>query len=200
MRERGLAVDGSSGLAVPSRPTARSWISAAAIILSRPRRVTGSMKLASGSEASLATSSGQWRGKVRRLTSCSPPGVTPMPPSASSARPSVVLGIRTCASSRSTGIWTYPAAVKALKEEGTLRHDCRLRQCQYLNNVIEQDHRAVKKRVWLAKSYVSFRTAWRRLQGIESVSTIRKRRARWAAKGDAVAQARFISRLFGLAT
>ena len=81
-----------------------------------------------------------------------------------------------------------------------MRHDCRLRQCQYLNNVIEQDHRAVKKRVWLAKSYVSFRTAWRRLQGIESVSTIRKRRARWAAKGDAVAQARFISRLFGLAT
>ena len=32
VRERGLAVDGSSGLAVPSRPTAQSWRSAAAAI------------------------------------------------------------------------------------------------------------------------------------------------------------------------
>ena len=31
----------------------------------------------------------------------------------------------------------YPAAVKALKAEGTLRRRCRLRQCKYLNNVIE---------------------------------------------------------------
>ena len=31
-----------------------------------------------------------------------------------------------------------------------------LRQCKYLNNVIEQDHRTVKKRVWLAKGYGLF--------------------------------------------
>ena len=93
----------------------------------------------------------------------------------------------------------YPAAVEALKAEGTLRRRCRLRQCKYLNNVVEQDHRTVKKRVWLAKGYGSFRTAWRTLRGIEAVSMIRKGRARWVAKGDAVAQARFISRLFGLA-
>jgi transposase, IS6 family len=93
----------------------------------------------------------------------------------------------------------YPAAFEALKAEGTLRRRCRLRQCKYLNNVVEQDHRAVKQRVWLAKGYGSFRTAWRTLRGIEAVSMIRKGRARWVAKGDVVAQVRFISRLFGLA-
>ncbi|HKE22594.1 MAG TPA: IS6 family transposase [Bryobacteraceae bacterium] len=30
----------------------------------------------------------------------------------------------------------YPAAVEALKAEGTLRRRCRLRQCKYLNNVV----------------------------------------------------------------
>jgi DDE domain len=49
----------------------------------------------------------------------------------------------------------YPAAVDALKAEGTLPHRVRLRQCNYLNNVIEQDHRTVKKRTWLAKVYFS---------------------------------------------
>jgi transposase, IS6 family len=31
----------------------------------------------------------------------------------------------------------YPAAVEELKVEGTLRRRCRLRQCKYLNNVVE---------------------------------------------------------------
>jgi transposase-like protein len=55
----------------------------------------------------------------------------------------------------------YPAAVEALKAEGTLRRRCRLRQCMYLNNVVEQDHRTVKQRTTLAKGYRSFQSAWR---------------------------------------
>ena len=38
----------------------------------------------------------------------------------------------------------YPAAVEALKAEGTLPRRVRLRQCKYLNNIVEQDHRTVK--------------------------------------------------------
>ena len=53
--------------------------------------------------------------------------------------------------------------------------------------------------VWLAKGYGSFATAWRTLQGIEAVNMIRKGRARWVAKGDTIAQAGFISALFGIA-
>src|SRR4030081_3428635 len=33
----------------------------------------------------------------------------------------------------------YPSAVEQLKTEGALRRRCPLRQCKYLNNVIEQD-------------------------------------------------------------
>ena len=85
--------------------------------------------------------------------------------------------------------------------ESRRRHSQRvaLRQCKYLNNVIEQDHRTVKKRVWLAKGYGTFQTAWRTLQGIETVHMIRKGRVRWLAKRDAVGQALFIAWLFGLA-
>ena len=69
---------------------------------------------------------------------------------------------------------------------------------KYLNNVIEQDHRIVKKRVWLVKGYGSFQSAWRTLQGIETVHMIRKGRVRWLAKNDALGQARFITDLFGI--
>ncbi len=49
----------------------------------------------------------------------------------------------------------YPAAVRSMKEEGTLPRRVRLPQCRYLNNVVEQDHRIVKKRVWLRKAIVT---------------------------------------------
>ena len=50
----------------------------------------------------------------------------------------------------------YPAAVEELKAEGAIPHRFALCQVKYLNNMIEQDHRTVKKRVWLAKGYGSF--------------------------------------------
>ena len=93
----------------------------------------------------------------------------------------------------------YPAAVDALKAEGWLPRRVHLRQCKYLNNVVEQDHRMVKKRAWLAKGYGSFVTAWRTIQGIEAVNMIRKGRVRWLAKGNAIAQASFIAALLGIA-
>jgi transposase, IS6 family len=68
-----------------------------------------------------------------------------------------------------------------------------------LNNIVEQDHRPVKKRVGLAKGYGSFQSAWRTLQGIETVHMIRKGRVRWLDKDDAVGQALFIAELFGIA-
>jgi len=41
----------------------------------------------------------------------------------------------------------YGSAIADIKKEGTLRHRCRHRPVQYLNNILEQDHRAVKRRV-----------------------------------------------------
>ena len=65
--------------------------------------------------------------------------------------------------------------------------------------MIEQDHRLVKKRVWLAKGYGSFQSAWRTLQGIETLHMIRKGRVKWLANDDALGQTLFISELFGIA-
>jgi IS6 family transposase len=93
---------------------------------------------------------------------------------------------------------SYPAAVESLKHEGIIRRRCRLRQCKYLNNVVEQDHRNVKRRTWLAKGYGSVPTAWRTLRGIEAMDMIRKGRARRVAKGDTVAQMKFVEKLFGI--
>ena len=92
----------------------------------------------------------------------------------------------------------YPAAVEGLKQEGIIRRRCQLRQCKYLNNVVEQDHRNVKRRTWLAKGYGSVPTAWRTLRGIEAMDMIRKGRARRVAKGDTVAQIKFVEKLFGI--
>jgi transposase, IS6 family len=63
----------------------------------------------------------------------------------------------------------YPRAMEELKADGTLRRTCRLRQCKYLNNIVEQSHRNVKRRTWLAKGYGSLVTACRTLRAIEAL-------------------------------
>ena len=79
-----------------------------------------------------------------------------------------------------------------------LRQRSRVRQSKYLNNIVEQDHRTVKRRSRLAMGYGSFAAAWRTLRGIEALNLIRKGRVRWVAKGDRVGQARFIGKSFGI--
>ena len=41
---------------------------------------------------------------------------------------------------------SYPEAFAASVKEKVLPSDCKLRRVKYLNNIIEQDHRAVRKR------------------------------------------------------
>ena len=41
----------------------------------------------------------------------------------------------------------YGSAISGVKKEGILRRRCRHRPVQYLNNIVEQDHRAIKRRV-----------------------------------------------------
>src|SRR6202166_1459799 len=49
----------------------------------------------------------------------------------------------------------YPAAMEDLKATGVIPRRVLLRQCRYLNNVIEQDHRSVKKRTAIFSFVVS---------------------------------------------
>lgn len=93
----------------------------------------------------------------------------------------------------------YPSAVEALKQAEQLPAHTLLRQVKYLNNIIEQDHRFIKRRVKPGLGFASFRTAWCTLRGYESMHMIRKGQVRGVARGDVVAQSRFIARLFGIA-
>jgi len=52
----------------------------------------------------------------------------------------------------------YGSAIADMKKEGTLRSRCHHRPVQYLNNIIEQDHRAIKRRVHAKQGFREFRT------------------------------------------
>ena len=53
--------------------------------------------------------------------------------------------------------------------------DIELRQCKYLNNIVEQDHRAVKRIVRPMLGFKVFRYARMLITGIETMHMIRKR-------------------------
>jgi len=95
---------------------------------------------------------------------------------------------------------SYPKAIAELKRSGQLSRRCRCRPVRYLNNIVEQDHRAVKRRARASQGFRSFRSAARTLQGIETVNMIGKGQVRWLAKGDIAGQVAFVSRLFGIQT
>ena len=48
------------------------------------------------------------------------------------------------------------------------------RQCKYLNNIVEQDHRNVKRRITITAGFKEFDSAQRTLEGIEVVNIIGK--------------------------
>jgi hypothetical protein len=58
----------------------------------------------------------------------------------------------------------YPKAVAELQAEGKLPPGCQLRPVKYLNNVLEQDHRFIKRLVRPGLGFFSFPTAWRTLR------------------------------------
>jgi len=70
--------------------------------------------------------------------------------------------------------------------------------CSYLNNNLEQDHRAIKRRVNASQGFRSFDGAWRTLQGYEVLHMIRKGQVRWLPKGDVAGQVQFVNDMFGL--
>jgi len=67
-----------------------------------------------------------------------------------------------------------------------------------LNNLIEQDHRFIKRLVKPGMGFFSFQTAWNTLQGYESMNMLRKGQVHGVKKGDITGQISFIASLFGL--
>jgi transposase-like protein len=69
----------------------------------------------------------------------------------------------------------------------------------YLNNILEQDHRFVKKRILASQWFRSVDGALNTIAGYEAMNIIRKGQIRRVARNDVVGQIRFIERTFGIA-
>ena len=93
---------------------------------------------------------------------------------------------------------SYPNVVAELKQEGKLGRRCRCRVCPYLNHIVEQDHRAIKRRVNASQGFRSFQGARRTIQGYEAVHMIRKGQVRWLPKGDVLGLLLFLNEILGL--
>ena len=90
----------------------------------------------------------------------------------------------------------YGSAISGVKKAGLLRRRCRHRPVQYLNNILEQDHRAIKRRVKAKQGFREFQAARRTIQGYEAMHMIRKGQARWVSGADVRRQIQFINNLF----
>jgi IS6 family transposase len=85
----------------------------------------------------------------------------------------------------------YARATEDLKQSGELGRGCHCRTSPYLNNILEQDHRFIKKRVNAGLGFRSAEGAWRTIEGYEAMHAIRKGQVRWLGKGDVVGQRQF---------
>jgi transposase-like protein len=71
----------------------------------------------------------------------------------------------------------YPAthtAIAELKMDGVLHIETKVWTSKYLNNIVEQDHRRVKQRVYPMLGFMNFRNATIAISGIELAQKIRK--------------------------
>ncbi|MGG3523308.1 IS6 family transposase [Bacillus pseudomycoides] len=93
----------------------------------------------------------------------------------------------------------YPVAIRALKEEKHMPEGIQLRQVQYLNNIVEQDHRFIKRRVRSMLGLKSFKTAISILSGVEAMHMLKKGQLHRQVKS-AQNEVRFIHTLFGIAS
>jgi transposase-like protein len=73
-----------------------------------------------------------------------------------------------------------PSAIDELKTQNAIDKSCQLRQNKYLNNIVEQDHRFIKKLVNPSLGFKSFHTARRTIIGYEMMNMIRKGQTSWS--------------------
>jgi transposase, IS6 family len=92
-----------------------------------------------------------------------------------------------------------PQALAELKAEGRMPQACEFRQVKYLNNLVEQDHRFIKRLTRPGMGFFSFETGWRTLQGYEAMNMRRKGQLQSVKKGDVRGQVALVAKLFAVA-
>jgi transposase, IS6 family len=93
----------------------------------------------------------------------------------------------------------YPRAAADLKRTGELWRFSRLRQCKCLNNIVEQDHRRIKRLVRPGPGFGSLSTARQPLAGYEAMTMIRKGQVQAVSGHDMQAQMAFVASILQLA-
>ncbi|EJR27777.1 hypothetical protein IIG_04804 [Bacillus cereus VD048] len=84
-----------------------------------------------------------------------------------------------------------------MKKEKKMPLGIQIRQIKYLNNIVEQDHRFIKKRIRSMLGLKSFRTATFILAGVEAMHMIKKEQI--DLRDQSIQnQKQFIHQLFGL--
>ena len=93
----------------------------------------------------------------------------------------------------------FPPAFEESKHEEVIPKETKHRSQKYMNNIQEQDHRPIKRKVRQSQWFQSFHTAKWTIDGYESMYMIRKGQVKYLAKSDVRQQVRFIENLFGIA-
>ena len=91
----------------------------------------------------------------------------------------------------------YPPAIGKLKNEKNLFKNVEIRQVRYLNNIIEQDHRSIKRIVNPMLGFQSFRSANKTLKGIEAMNMIKKGQVN-DLNYSVLNEVKYINQLFGI--
>ena len=91
----------------------------------------------------------------------------------------------------------YPPAIGKLKNEKNLFKNVEIRQVRYLNNIIEQEHRSIKRIVNQMLGFQSFRSANKTLKGIEAMNMIKKGQVN-DLNYSVLDEVKYINQLFGI--
>ena len=92
----------------------------------------------------------------------------------------------------------YPKAIKELIAARKLPEIVKLRQSKYLNNVVEQDHRGIKRLVKPGMGFGSFNTARLTIRGYETMNMMRKGQVMGVPKGAIKERVLFLNQIFGV--
>ena len=65
-------------------------------------------------------------------------------------------------------------AIRIVNQYSLTFKKIRIRRVKYLNNIVEQDHRTIKRRIAITTGFKEFESAKRTLAGIEIINIIRK--------------------------
>ena len=94
---------------------------------------------------------------------------------------------------------SYPDAFATSQAEEVLPKDCKLRRTKYLTNIVEQDHRFIRRRWRVMQCFRSFHTAGRAIEGVEAMHMMRKGQLKRISGKDVVGQAKLVESLFQIA-